>query len=608
MLIRWLLGKSGAKLMAERCSYTVQLQVKSPFLFAGTVNTRIGVDVACLRDASGRPVVPDTQVRGVLRAALVTLSMATSLITDHEVGLLFGSSSDENATDGMQDIPKRGRAFFGDLASEERHSTAITRIAIDDDTGTVQTGALQVVELVAPYGEVVSFRGPLIIRYGDGLEMDRIEKALSAALKLIPAIGAFKSSGFGETIPGGALLTRTGPAKPLVPMVKSSLGGSKSCYELHFDRPILVDSERVTGNLFAGSTIVPGSVIKGALAETLKAAGLYPETDPDLSAALADLHVSHAFPTNGDHLCDLPIPKSLVFVTEPTIRLSDAICTDSGKGVVWKGPTRLAKFAASAKTREKALLREQELVPPVAKFNKIPRTHVEIDSGTWAAAQSALFTTVAVDPGEFRWRFTVDTCDISDNPSSALLLSVLENGLDGVGRTGASASVSPSPVDTSFEAFRPGDEAVFTLVTPALMFLRFDETQSIREHYGRYFRKAFDGASLVNFFATQRLNGGYIAVRRRVFGNTYYPFILTEAGSVFRVKLTTDKACIAFSKALRTGLPVGTDDAVEVNWRNCAYVPQNGYGQIAAGTQYWKSGRRENPEDVLSTVGGIDVR
>ncbi|MFX9180974.1 RAMP superfamily CRISPR-associated protein, partial [Acinetobacter baumannii] len=76
-----------------------------------------------------------------------------------------------------------------------KHRT--TRVAINAETGAAKTGALQVVELVAPVGQDVEFTGKAIVRCADG-QANRLVNALRRALALIPAIGGLKSAGFGE--------------------------------------------------------------------------------------------------------------------------------------------------------------------------------------------------------------------------------------------------------------------------------------------------------------------------------------------------------------------------------------------------------------------------
>jgi hypothetical protein len=75
--------------------------------------------------------------------------------------------------------------------------------------------------------------------------------------------------------------------------------------------------------------------------------------------------------------------------------------------------------------------------------------------------------------------------------------------------------------------------------------------------------------------------GGYLGTRRRAFGSgTYFPFVLTNEGSVFTLEISSEDARQALLHALRFGLPVPPFGARPLTWRNCPYVPENGYGEI----------------------------
>jgi hypothetical protein len=73
--------------------------------------------------------------------------------------------------------------------------------------------------------------------------------------------------------------------------------------------------------------------------------------------------------------------------------------------------------------------------------------------------------------------------------------------------------------------------------------------------------------------------GGYHAMRRRPY-SAYYPFVLTEAGAVFRLEIVDEEGRRKFTDALRFGLPLPDLGGKAVSWRTCPFVPENGYGEI----------------------------
>ncbi|MFZ1679651.1 MAG: RAMP superfamily CRISPR-associated protein [Rhizobiaceae bacterium] len=561
--------------MSERREYRLTLAVVSPFLFQGVVNTRLGVDAAFLREVDGRPVIPAAQIRGVLRAALE--AMLDRGYTGISVPDLFGKGSIEggNAA-GEVDAPERGALIFSDLVGPAPHpGRETTRIAIDDETGAVERGMLQVIELAAPPGTSCEFTGKVILRLPDSAAADRAEKALSKALRLIPAIGAIKSAGFGAVDPAKAALKRLSaiplrPAAGVLPPLDRQI-----VFDVTFDRPILVDSRRVTDNMFAGSTIVPGAAFKGAVAERLRLAGLAPDKG-DLGKALAATRFSHAFPMVEGARGDLALPMSIVCKGKGDF----ADISGWARDVAPLDGDEAADFLVTAKDEVKASARKT-LRRLKSEIRRLARTHVKIDGAALIADDAALYSTEMVAAKDQTWRMSVDFGDVADVESTKTILAAVSGGIDGIGRTGATATLSP--VDAPHAPWKPAASITLLLETPALLFDGAAAANSMYERYAAYFRDRLGGAVLENFFARRRMAGGYQPTRYRAYGKAYYPFILTEPGSVFRLTLPDDVARNAVMKALRFGLPAADLDGKAVDWTTCPFVPENGYGEISEG-------------------------
>ena len=91
------------------------------------------------------------------------------------------------------------------------------------------------------------------------------------------------------------------------------------------------------------------------------------------------------------------------------------------------------------------------------------------------------------------------------------------------------------------------------------------------------------GAKLESFFASQRYAGGYLARRRRAYGKErYHPFLVTEAGSIFRLSGVTGDRLALVAELCSRGLPAATVGGQEATWENCPYLRENGYGHISA--------------------------
>lgn len=343
--------------MTERRKYELVLTLRSPFLFEGVVNTRVGVDSACIRGEAGEPIVPAAQIKGVLRDALERLALDTGLITGDEIDLLFGVPS--NPAGAEQDRPERGQALFGDLGAPGcRVAGHTTRIEIDDSSGTVRRGHLNVIELAAPLGAEIRFSGPLVISYGSGLDPARVEKAMRAAIKLIPVIGSYKSAGFGEVVADAGsleLLSRSALAP-----AAADLTDQRLVFDVGFDRPLLVDTSREADNVFEGASVIPGAVFKGAIAERLRLGAEDPEDERSpLGAALAALRISHAFPLSGGPGAApcreaLALPASVVFMKlDKAYLFADAIAAPGpGRGVLFSGEQAAPDYISGGKERD----------------------------------------------------------------------------------------------------------------------------------------------------------------------------------------------------------------------------------------------------------------
>ncbi|MFQ5633342.1 MAG: hypothetical protein ACE5I1_31640, partial [bacterium] len=104
--------------------------------------------------------------------------------------------------------------------------------------------------------------------------------------------------------------------------------------------------------------------------------------------------------------------------------------------------------------------------------------------------------------------------------------------------------------------------------------------------YAKYWADITEkSCKLSDFFARQKMVGGYLS-RRYAAGDTYYPYILTEAGSVFVLEIEEAyKAKTILTEIRKYGLPLpdeilGTLKDKNASWAQCPFVPENGFGEI----------------------------
>lgn len=596
-------------------TYTCEVAVRSPFLFRGLAAAPFGVDAIALRDDQGTPIIPMDQIRGVMKEALRDLpESVVSASGPLAIDSLFGIKSKREDESGAANEPVRRRIHFSDLVAKgilpdlttpdtvedlPQKGAHHTRIEIAPDTGTVKTGALQVVELVAPMGAVVLFTGTVEV-LAPAQNHDCVTDMLSKALALVGAIGGLKSPGFGEVVEDGTRLIPKGDPVPLTEPTPKDPNNDHIRLRVTFDRPILVNAKKLADNAVVSAQIIPGAVFKGTLADRLNHAGAKP-AEGLLGDVLAALSFSHAWPLSraGDRLCR-PLPLSLVGAdSDGTLTFGDALSVPDGRGTMigcrpawfvgdWKSPW----FEPGAQA---AGYPTAQVRAPVA------RTHTEIHQETGTAADHMLYTTLLqpvreIDGKPIAWSLDIDLGAISDDQGRRLAQGLIEilttEGLYGVGGTGARATFTEASGPVAPPCATPvhGTTNRFALMleTPAVLFDPRDAwpadgtAVAARTVYEAAWAKQVPGARLLSFFAAQSLAGGDIARRRRAYGKDYYvPFVLTDPGSIFLIEVTDDSGRKALDDAVRFGLTPAAFGTEPVTWKTCPYMPENGYGRMS---------------------------
>jgi hypothetical protein len=535
----------------SRSVFEITVTLRSPFLFQGLDVAGHGFDASAQRDELGRLIIPGDHLRGHLRHAIAALTGQDS----DACKALFGQPSQK----GQDDTPERGALLLGDLRHDGGASKVAVyhRVALDDVTGAAEEGSLQLIELPAPIGGEVAFCGRLVLRPTAQAQPVTL---LKTALRMIPALGAVKSAGFGEVVPGRYAIA------PLIdpPGLAFPEAAGRYAVTVRFDRPLLVNVDRLDNNLFRGATVVPGGAIKGTLAEALRDAGEVKRLDD----AFAALPIGHAFPLNaGGVLADRAMPDAMVavgtdvrFGHRPGVLAALSVNGAPAFPGDWKD-------AAWAKAR--AMLGR-----PGFDATLLSRGRVAITKDG-VAAEGKLFVVMPVATAGERWRFVLDTTGAPDALRRSLARE-LSAGLDGLGRTGARMIV-----DSVAEVARPDDppagEILLLLETPAAITDPTDGA-TLFEQYCRYFRHVA-GATLRECWARQRLAGHYQAFRHRAFDKArYQPFELTEAGAVFLLDAPDP---LRIGELLRGGLPPMPFRVPALTWKTCPFMPQNGYGEVS---------------------------
>lgn len=567
--------------MTAAFRWDLSIELRSPFLIPGpSVNATLS-DARPARDAGGHPIIPGTLIRGLFRDALESAGF-------HDTLTLFGAASGRGKSDHgpsgpdaadaaetrvVDNVPKRRSFDIPDLVADRPaqadRPAHFTRVALDSaGTGAAREGHLQFIELAAPLGCVVRFTGTIT---GVAEKPDALLNSFRKASRLIRAIGSNKSSGFGEVVK-----IELSPAEPAVshpaPALASDADSGCRHIDITFtlDRPFLVNAAHTTANEFRGAEVIPGAVLKGALAGWIDRLGITPDQ-------LARTRIGHAFPApDGKGPAAVP-PLSLALCKDgKRSLLLDRLLADDLDGLPsdnWGPPI----FATDWKLNDcEAILTHLGLSWPTLRRDTRTRTAIDRKTGTAAydpeTETGALFSYSAIRPDGHRW---VSRWLIPDMEAAALagLLALLGQGLPGIGKTRAVATAtSVTPVDAPPPAPLPGGLWAFTLQTDAAL------GDGEFADYQAYWRGL--GFTLVRHFAEQRLAGGYQALRYPAKPDGYAPYVLTRAGSVFLVE-GGDADRVA--GLLRDGLPP-VPPFNQWDWRAFPFGRENGFGAVRLNT------------------------
>jgi hypothetical protein len=573
--------------------------LRSPFIMAGVEASGIGIDTSMLRDEEGRAVLPGDHVKGLLREAFRALEAVNKQLISFDIDRLLGRKSNAELKEPKQSgdnpfAPERGclllRDLFADIPAGARKERDITRIAIEEETGTVKSGFLQVVELAAPLGTDVMFRGTSLF-YGTDDEAKHLNLILQKALKLIPYFGGLRTVGFGQHIASALEIyvkKASAPPEYSGPFAFSATGV--------FDRAFLIAAQREAQNVYVGSSVIPGGAIKGAIADMLDRMGSNPR-EGKLAEVLAAIRIRHARALDETGLeTDRPLPLSIKRAPADEDHFDDALGQSDDAGLMkvdgrwacvdfqpdWKAPF----FEAARRLAQR----------PGSNLKSLARGHTAIDPKSGTAQDKDLFLEVlrgamAKDRKvEFRFAIDAEEANRIDANLTKSVLTAVTTQVDAIGKSHASFQVTER-TERKPAAALGGSQWRILLETPAPLLDPDGDPKtafkSVRETLEAYFAAVLPGVTLVDHFCQRKLIGGYSSRRRRLY-DRYRPLTLFTEGSCFLIKANAgaeDEVRKRLHALQQSGLPhcVSRDGIiVEItDWKSSAYVPQNGYGEIS---------------------------
>lgn len=611
----------------------VTLKLKGPIMTKSTAAGGFGIDAPFARNERAQLCLPLDLVKGRLRQAMKELNEAAGTDFDPPIGDWFGQESGDDI--GRYE-PARGLLNFTDFVySEDHRDNRIYRICMDNERGAAKQGAYQVIEAPFQAGEKADFKGTISFFSTDQTEANNIREIIRQGFSWITSFGSQKSIGFGQLI--SVDVAQPQPAQP-----RTSISTSIAAETTHFDLVVTplalfcLTNKQIDQNLFESDDIISGGALKGCIATTwLKHLGQHGEiragidsNRPDLCKNFNLIRFTHAFAVKrGTRTRPVTIPYSMG--VDKDNELYDV--------ALFSRPV-LIKGSASAFFSAPAFFMDWKnkvwkIANPMFGWDR-PRhkldVHHQHDRAKRKAEEAKLFAYDAVDPQEHEWLCTVDLSRVpqSDRAQVATQLQdLLRFELKDLGKTKSAVQVEfqEKPVITQKVELKTDLREgvwIITLQTHALICdpIELNETSGANELFGTY-KQAWHDLSdsfleLKYYFAGQHLAGGKYVHQRFQSGNPYNPFLLTDAGSVFVFKPTSDeqKAKERIEVWLSHGLPL-PDWAVSryrrdnnrdmsgnikqgSDWTNCPYIPENGYGEIAVNLEtHWqlkpKGGYRE---------------
>ena len=588
--------------MSKQYQFDVTLTLKAPILSQAPASVTLGLDTAMHRDDNGDPSLPGSLIRGNLRESWGMLAgIDDSGIDKAFIKKYLGHISGDTAGDyapgrSLLDFPH----WWPAKTQNESEPGLVHRIRIDESTGAVATGALQVIESPWPSGEHVSFtatiRAPFC--HSDD-EAEKIEAWLERGFQMLGSIGALKGIGFGRVVDVQVESSDAeivpNPAS-VWPTTGDDEGTKSNCVglRLSLDRPFCIGKPAVgENNRFDSETYIPGAALIGAISERLKN---NPGRWQKLEAAIDELHIRHALPVKvGATQRPLPVLQSMAVIpNDEETQLID-LAQSSLTGLI---NGQVPAFSSDWKDKH-----WNKATAFCGQVN--PTKHLDIRTAIedGKAKDQQLFAMETVQSKDHEWLTNIDLSTVCETNRDAViqeLLEVLSLGIWPLGKTKAKASVV---IDEEYKLHQISDTeqlntgtVIISLMTSALLLTSQPGCPATNggSELETAYKQAWDELSsntltLTRYFTQERLYGGRYwwgrfggKTTEQSWGEHYQPQILSEAGSVFVFEIKTGqetKAEKLIKEWLRLGLPQHEDHPD--NWQSNPWIKNNGYGEIA---------------------------
>ncbi|MCA9735174.1 MAG: hypothetical protein H6696_03335 [Deferribacteres bacterium] len=585
--------------MKKLYTLNVNFEILGPMITGGGSGASRGWDQIFSRDAKDNPVINGSLIKGKLKEAMMELAMDKGTIDSY-----FGLGGYE-PTDNKQKGILRFSPFYQLGSTTTKISEKSSRTAIDPLTGTAKEKSLLAFEAILKPGASSRWQGEISFYAESVDDAMAVQNRLTQGLRWIPAIGSTKGIGYGRI--RRVMVTQIANSSEVV------LHDAKSGYQFltldfKFLDELFVGGIAKKTNYLETAHTIPGTVIKGAFARALnEICGANTDSPintnnsfvnkifPNLAATFSGIRFLHAFPINkASTQRPVAIPFSIVEVTEKAdneyydaAKMSSselaALASAPRFCVDWKGGRKLKGYYGWTSCQT------------------VNKTRTAIDSTSRSAEDEALYTFQYLAPFDdttnpVKWTAGIVFPQLQDEKDQKALfaefIKATQSGWTFLGKRDATFKVdicTKAPLYSKTQEIQTTNMCTLTLQTDALLFdarlyAGTNRTADMHDIYQKYFQEIIGAdVTLSNFFARQKMIGGFQAKRFRVrqTRQQYYPYVLTEAGSVFLLENVNMKK---LEKIQLAGLPLPENIKAtlppDAHWQGCPFVPENGYGEF----------------------------
>lgn len=591
----------------------VTLTVLGPFLTAATGPESYGLDKSFHRDYDGNLVIPSSHVKGKLRMALEEIAQFVAESPTLNIDSWFGVPSAQSSYE-----PSPGSIHFTDFIctsdsgqTAQLRPPARSRVVIDSVSRTAAEHLLRQIEDPYGSGSEIECTGAMSFYAESDDAAQDIANMLGVGLKWLPNLGAEKGTGFGRLKSVQVHRPSIAPANEYAP--DKVLDGAALHLRITALEPILFGGTKSRRtNYLQSKQEFSGGLLKGALAVALNEAHGIEPVHRELDARTASqfpgyesliTHYSAIRVTNGlPALQGAPRPVRIPIsaVQHNAIWYDTALTDETFPLTLNQAPTYFVDWKESTEYFGST--------SPQMVFV----TRSEIDDISRRTLDGQLFTysfCCPTDEGgnKIEWICNVDFGKI-ENPekrsrTSQEFAKAVQNFLHRIGKL--SRSIQVKVCDGNAQSAMPCKAlvedgiAVVTLQSNTIMLS--PETvgallpgENLYQPYADFWHTISSGSlELVDFFAHQDFEGGYLyhrylgSAERDVQSDNYRPYYVTQAGSVFKLRVRVEEdARQHLAQWLESGIPLPEWANIEYGqydrpiWKNCPYVPENGFGEI----------------------------